>query len=279
MQTLDLINIDSSDIKYELIQFPDGQPHIRLANALSILDECCIISRYSNPSDYFRIAFSVDALRRSGCINIHLIITYMMGARMDRVMLSGEPLSIKVIADALNILNFRSIKVFDPHSDVTCAVLHQASPISNIELVRKSLEHFREKYSNEVTLIAPDAGAAKKTNKVAEVLGISNIVECSKKRNLKDGKLSGFKVNTETLEGITCFITDDICDGGGTFIGIAKELKNLKADKVVLVVSHGIFSKGYNLENIDYVYTTNSYRELMDLPSNYISFNVKEFCC
>jgi ribose-phosphate pyrophosphokinase len=54
---------------------------------------------------------------------------------------------------------------------------------------------------------------------------------------------------------------DDIADGGYTFIELAKKLKERGVDKVYLVVSHGIFAKGFdNLkENIDHVYTSDSF--------------------
>jgi ribose-phosphate pyrophosphokinase len=278
MQTLDLIDNSNSDIKYELIDFPDSQPHIRLIQESINTEACTIISRFSNPADYFRIAFAADALRRCGVNSLDLNISYLMGARMDRVMIDGEALSIKVIAEIINILDFRLIRVFDPHSDVSCAVINHCAPISNIELVKKSISHYRlhYKFEGEITLISPDAGAMKKTGKIGAGLGINDIVECSKKRNLVDGKLSGFKINASSLQNKVCFITDDICDGGGTFTGVADELKKLGASKVVLVVSHGIFSKGYLIKNVDQVYTTNSYKELTNIPDNLTVFKIKE---
>ena len=278
MQTLNLIDNSASDIGYELIDFPDSQPHIRLYQN-SIKDTTCkIISRFSNSADYFRIAFAADALRRAGITQMKLKISYLMGARMDRVMLEGEALSIKVIAEALNLLNFQSVEVFDPHSDVSSAVINYCKPIANTELVKKSIAHYRsnQKFEGEITLVSPDAGAMKKTAKTGTALGISDIVECSKKRNLSDGKLSGFKVNVESLKNKVCFITDDICDGGGTFVGVAGELKKLGAAKVILVVSHGIFSKGYSIVNVDHIYTTNSYKELKDVPEHIVGFNINE---
>jgi ribose-phosphate pyrophosphokinase len=54
-------------------------------------------------------------------------------------------------------------------------------------------------------------------------------------------------------------IVDDICDGGGTFIGIAKALP--KDVKKYLYVTHGIFSKGLRelTGHFEHIYTTNSY--------------------
>ena len=111
-------------------------------------------------------------------------------------------------------------------------------------------------------LISPDGGALKKIYKVSEYLGGVEVVECSKSRDVKTGKLSGFKVYSEDLEGKDCLIVDDICDGGGTFIGLAAELKNKNAGKLYLAVSHGIFSKGFDsLRCFDKIFTTNSFKD------------------
>lgn len=71
------------------------------------------------------------------------------------------------------------------------------------------------------------------------------------------------------LQGKDLYIVDDICDGGGTFTILSKELKKRNCGKVNLIVSHGIFSKGEAplKENIDAVYTTDSFK---DINSEYI---------
>jgi ribose-phosphate pyrophosphokinase len=94
---------------------------------------------------------------------------------------------------------------------------------------------------------------------------------------VKTGKLSGFKVFAESLAGKTCFIVDDICDGGGTFIGVAEELRKLNAVKIILVISHGIFSKGLSLQNVDEIYCTNSYKEIQEEDAHITVMDVEKY--
>jgi ribose-phosphate pyrophosphokinase len=42
-------------------------------------------------------------------------------------------------------------------------------------------------------------------------------------------------------------MVDDICDGGRTFIELAKELRGMGAEKVHLYVTHGFFTKGLSV--------------------------------
>ena len=94
------------------------------------------------------------------------------------------------------------------------------------------------------------------------------MVECSKSRDVKTGKLSGFKVYTDDLQGRDCIIIDDICDGGGTFMGLATALKQKNVGKLYLAVSHGIFSKGFDdlAQYFDAIFTTDSFRTIQSIP-------------
>jgi ribose-phosphate pyrophosphokinase len=84
--------------------------------------------------------------------------------------------------------------------------------------------------------------------------------KCEKVRDPGTGKLSGFSlVAGPDLLGAHCIIFDDICDGGGTFAGVSTLLKDAGASWVGLAVTHGIFSKGFHIPGIDYIWTTNSY--------------------
>jgi ribose-phosphate pyrophosphokinase len=173
-------------------------------------------------------------------------------------MIPGEPLSVKVYADILNAMQLNKVTVFDAHSEVTPALVNNCEVIPNHKFIAQVLKTT----GNNVKLISPDGGALKKIYKVSEFLGGIDVVECSKSRDVKTGKLSGFKVYNDDLQGTDCLIVDDICDGGGTFIGLAEELKKKNAGKLFLAVSHGIFNKGFeDLKCFDGIFTTDSVRD------------------
>ncbi|MNR04820.1 Ribose-phosphate pyrophosphokinase 2 [compost metagenome] len=191
---------------------------------------------------------------------IKLFVPYFPAARQDRVMIPGEPLTVKVYADIINALGLDNVTVFDPHSEVTPALLNNCTVIPNHVFIQKVVAQIGE----AVKLISPDGGALKKIYKVSEFLGGGEVVECSKSRDVKTGKLSGFKVYADDLKGADCLIVDDICDGGGTFIGLAEELKNKNAGHLYLAISHGIFSKGFSelSKHFDQIFTTDSIKEI-----------------
>jgi len=80
----------------------------------------------------------------------------------------------------------------------------------------------------------------------------------SKHRNVNTGKIINTSVHGD-VKNKTCVICDDIIDGGATFIILADLLKKMGANKVYLIVTHGFFTKQYDvLKNIDGIYTTDS---------------------
>ncbi len=130
---------------------------------------------------------------------------------------------------------------------------------------------------NKFKLISIDAGASKKINSLGEFLysnGWTNfdIIQCNKKRNVSNGNIEGFEVFTDDLQGLPCFISDDICDGGASFIHAAKALKEKNCGDLYLFVTHGIFSKGFDELNKYFkkIYTTNSFSDVENE-------NVKQF--
>jgi len=250
--------ISGNKILYDSFTFSGGEPHIRIEN-FDANKQVTVTHRVKTFSDLGLLSIAIDALRRMYVKDIDLILPYFPGARQDRVMTVGESLTVKVYADIINRYKLNSITIFDPHSDVTPALLDNCKTISNHSFISSVLAQI----SNNVILISPDAGASKKVFKLAQALGISNVLECSKKRDIKTGQLSGFEVPTIDLENKTCLIVDDICDGGGTFMGLGAELKKKNAGELFLAVSHGIFSKGFAELNqiFSKIFTTNSFTD------------------
>jgi ribose-phosphate pyrophosphokinase len=267
MNTFNLITAEQSTIRYKTMLFPDSQPHIKIDMAsigdINKNERLKVISRIANANDLLMVLFVKNTLDYLEFEQVELSISYLMAARMDRVMLDGEPFSLKVMAGILNQAGFKKISIFDPHSEVTTALIERSYTITNHQFVKDALaDYFSKNKATGFCLVSPDAGALKKIHKLAQFLQVEAVVECMKERDVKTGALTNFKTTTNDLSGQTCFIIDDICDGGGTFAGTAKMLKEKGADKVVLIVSHGIFSKGVNIDFVNEIYTSDSYRQI-----------------
>lgn len=253
---------ESNCLNFEAFTFSGGEPHIKIKPDFDITQSVMISHRLNSFNDLGLLCVAVDALKRMQVKEISAFIPYFPAARQDRVMVGGEALTVKVYADIINALQLSNVIVFDPHSEVTPALLNNCEVMPNHAFIKKAIEHIAE----TPLLISPDGGALKKIYKVSEYLGGVEVVECSKSRDVKTGKLSGFKVYVDDLQSKDCLIVDDICDGGATFIGLAQELKKKNAGKLYLAISHGIFSKGFDnlTPTFTKIFTTDSIKNIME---------------
>lgn len=248
---------DAATIAFEAFQFSGGEPHLKIKTVIPAGQSVLVTHRVRSFNDMGLLLLAVDALRRMGVRQIRVLLPYFPGARQDRVMVPGEPLTVRVYADLINSLDLEEVIIFDPHSEVTPALLNRCTVISNHHFIKTVLEQL----PGEVTLVAPDGGALKKIYKLSEALGGLPVVACSKNRDVHTGHLSGFTVHADNLQNRDCLVVDDICDGGGTFIGLAQALRERGAGKLYLAVSHGIFSKGIDELATLYsmIFTTDSF--------------------
>jgi ribose-phosphate pyrophosphokinase len=237
MKTLNLL---TSGAQAELKKFAGGECHVRLSESFSADDKVKIQIRLNTSDDIMTLCLAVDALRHMGVSHIEAFIPYMPYARQDRVMNSGEPLSVKVMARIINSLELRKVTIFDAHSDVTVALLDNCHNIPNHDMVSALIQEGNLK---DYVLVSPDLGAYKKVDKLAQKLGYKGEIATGIKiRDLASGQITKSGVNCDDLHGKTCIVVDDICDGGRTFIELAAALKDKHAGDLHLIVSHGIFS-------------------------------------
>lgn len=190
---------------------------------------------------------------------VELVLPYMPYARQDRRCNRGESFGIKVFANIINSLDFEGVVVVDPHSHVTEAVLDKAYKISKGNIFGNNKKGV-DMIANYDTFVAPDAGAAKEVFNLATKYG-KRFIQGSKVRDTKTGELSGFSYEGY-ITGHKCLIVDDICDGGGTFNGLADVMLKDNPRSIGLYVTHGIFSKDLTelSKRFDNIYTTNTFK-------------------
>lgn len=293
MTTLNLVYPEKSDIVYKKIQMPDGQQQIIIdINSTSEknihFETIEIKSRLNNFMDLELIICATQSLKELNIKKIHLYVPYFLGGRSDRKFEEGSCNYLKqVICPIINNLNFESVNVLDTHSDVLEACLNNFNKCDNEELFSYAvLEHICagkgiDRYlKNDILLLSPDAGASKKIYKLADKTEYKgDIITCLKNRD-ENGKLTKTVVPNMDLNK-NIIIIDDICDGGRTFIEIAKVIKERyngfvkelpyspyeKTGKMYLIITHGIFSKGFEelSHYFDGVYCTNSYSDINEL--------------
>lgn len=273
---LNLANDSNSDIKYQISKFPDGQQSVTITdiskytNNLKSNPTIMISSRMNSFKDVELIICANQTLREFGIENIELYVPYFIGGRSDRKFFEGSTNYLKnVICPIINSQEFKKVHVLDPHSDVLEACLTNFVKINNFNLVDDTLSYLiGEGEEHKVVLVSPDAGAYKKVYDVAKEFNIEKIITATKVRDMKTGNILRTEIPTlDQHNDLMYVIVDDICDGGRTFVELAKTIKDSRPTvKVYLVVTHGIFSSGFDelTKLFESIHCTNSYRDVAD---------------
>ena len=261
MQIINLINKDKGNIVYDIINFSDGEKHIKFITEINRKDSVKVICRITSMDELFILMQVGDILNRME-VEWALVITYLMGMRMDRVMSFNEAFSLKIVAKTINDMHPDAVFVVEPHSDRTLKLINNSTPLMN---------HFAEAAMTDpehnYMIVFPDAGAKLRYGEALE--NKVPMMTCHKKRDPATGKLSGFGIdNPEVLneypECNAFFVIDDLCDGGGTFCGIADQLKELRPDfHRTLAITHAVAARGI-YKVMDYyndLFITNSYAD------------------
>ena len=264
------LKINNRLINVEFFAFPDGTRHVKIKeNILAVEAKCAveIVAQVSSSDDIIDILLLKDAVDRQTAYQfISLTIPYMLGSRQDRIMVEGEPLSVQVYANMLNLANFDEISILDPHSSATLASLNNGNEMR--------LEGYYEELdininTENMVVVSPDAGAVKRATTFAKVRCIKTLIKSDKTRDLATGKITDFELyaSEEDIIDKDVYIVDDIVTNGGTFLGLKEEIDKYYPKSVSLVVTHADHGEGLvKMSNsFDNVYVTNSKNNYLNL--------------
>jgi ribose-phosphate pyrophosphokinase len=256
-----MIKVNGREV--EFTKFPNGETKLiedSIEKGIALMFPK-ISFKYQDDSDLIKLMFVksyIDSLNGSG--GATLTIYYMPYSRMDRSE-NKSAFTLKYVANFINSLGFDRVRVIEPHSDVTPALIDNVEPVYvGFDLLPTVMEAIGFD-KNKDFLFFPDAGAGKR---YASLKGFKQLVGY-KHRDFQTGEIKSLKVVGELPEypeKSKVLIVDDLSSYGGTFLHSGKALKNLGFDKVYLQVAHAedsIFDgKLFSTDFVDGIYTTDT---------------------
>lgn len=263
------------EVKYEVINFPCGELQVRFTEYPTDLSSITMIASITDSDGIMQLMQLKACFDPS--VRVVLMLSYLPYARQDRVCNKGECNSLKVFATLINSLGFAAVTLVDPHSTVAEPLFDNARSMSK-EFIFDNFTELSNSLSSYDILIAPDYGASKEVQELAKKYELG-FVQGYKERDPKTGQLTGFGIHGD-VTGKNVLVVDDICDGGGTFVGLRDVLWSEGANQISLYVTHGCFTKGVSLitDQFDEVFTTNSFMQVDESTDKFGDINIKEEC-
>lgn len=226
--------------------FPGGEACVFFSDEFQAAVEAVDIDRLTviikpqlkNSHDVMILARVNDILREMNFV-VEVIIMYLPYGRDDRQFYEGKgkaSFGLETFAKLLNAMEFSVVHLIDPHSKVAASrinnvITHDA--VSTLVTSYNLLENIC-KDAQRFVIVAPDTGALHRANDFASQLSkqyslMSHItietVFCKKTRDGSDVSITLASPMSDIVPDFgnaTVVVIDDICDGGATFVELAK---------------------------------------------------------
>ena len=158
-------------------------------------------------------------------------------ARQDKQFLSGEVVTMSIVARMLRAAGAKKVVVVDIHSKT--ALNHFKIPKENVSAIPELAKYFKKMKLKNALVVSPDMGGSLRAKKFAALLNTS-FITLKKSRNRKTGKvvIQSSKVDVRDKDLI---LVDDIISTGGSIIKAAQFLKRQKCKRVFVACTHGLF--------------------------------------
>jgi len=223
-------------IETETKIFPDGESKITLQKIPKKSVILVVQSTYPPVDTNMLQALSIISQVRKISSRTYAIIPYMGYARQDKQFLSGEVITMSVVAKMLQSAGAKKVIVVDIHSNT--ALNHFNIPTENISAIPELAKYFKKLNLKNPLVVSPDAGGSSRSKKFASLLK-SDFIVLKKHRDRKTGRVN-IQTTKADVQGKDLIIVDDMISTGGSVIKAAQFLKKQKCKRVFVACTHGL---------------------------------------
>jgi ribose-phosphate pyrophosphokinase len=233
--------IEGSLAQVESSKFANGEARVAIKEK-KLNGEVVLLQSLSIPVDEHIIEFCLlaDAISRQGTSSLIGVVPWLGYSKQDKVFMSGEPLSSKVIAQILQTTKMKKLITFDLHNRAILGFFD--IPVVELSAKPLFLDYFRPKVTAQTVVVAPDAGAVKASAAFAQELNVP-IVYMDKRRDLKTGKVEVVGISGN-VKGCAVIMVDDMIVTGSTLMETAKVLKKAGAKRISFAATHHLWVPG-----------------------------------
>lgn len=229
---------------FQTIRYPAGEYQVRVRpESLDLVqDVTAICVRGGDPETLMQGMMAYNAVQFLLQSKLSFVFPYMPYGRADRQFTHGDCFGLLAFLSMVDGMATDFVYTLDLHGKVPRPTLSAVPTTINVPADSIMLDAYNHVYTLtgiQPVVLLPDAGAA---GRYEYIFPVGTVFLASKRRDGATGQLSGFDVPTLPA-GRPVLIVDDICDGGGTFLGIASALRSsYQMNSLHLHVTHGVFS-------------------------------------
>ena len=217
--------------------FPDGESKITFGRIPKNSIVLVVQSTYPPVDTNLLQALSIISQVRKVSSKIYAIIPYMGYARQDRQFLSGEVVTMSIVAKMLEVAGAKKVVVVDIHSKT--ALNHFKISKESVSAIPELAKYFKKLKLKNALVVSPDMGGALRAKKFASLLN-TDFITLKKSRDRNTGKVQIHSSKVD-VRGRDLIVVDDIISTGGSVVRATQFLKRQKCKRVFVACTHGLF--------------------------------------
>lgn len=219
-------------------RFGDGEIRVKIEENVRGVDVFIIQSTQSPSENLFELLLMLDAARRASARRITVVIPYYGYARQDKKDEPRVPITAKLVADLLTQSGASRALMLDLHAEQIQGFFD--IPVDHLYATPVMAEYFGKLDLGSYTVVAPDAGGARRARGYAKRMGNLPMAIVDKRREEKD-RPEALNLVGDVRDKV-CLLLDDLISTGRTLIQATDILLDKGAREVRVAATHGVFA-------------------------------------
>ena len=223
----------------ELLHFSEGNLFVRVLENVRGRDVFLVQGTAFPANDNFmELLFWIDALKRASAASVTAVIPYFTYAKGDKKDEPRVSIRARVCADAIEAAGADRVVTLDLHAPQVQGFFR--IPVDDLYAVPVLCDAIRARGLDDLVVVAPDAGFAKKARAWANRLRAPTAI--ADKRRVDHSESAEIVELIGSVDGRTALIVDDFTISAGTLVDAARVLVERGATEVYAAVTHGLLA-------------------------------------
>jgi ribose-phosphate pyrophosphokinase len=233
--------------------FSNGEVYCRIQESIRGADVFIVQPTCGNPATgisandaLMELLVMIDAAVGASAHRVIAVTPWYGYSRQDKKSAPREPISARLVARMLESAGADRVLTMDLHAGQVQGFFQV--PVDHMTAMMMLTRYFLDlELSEELVVVAPDAGRVKLNKKFAGLLG-ADLAILDKERPEQQVAEIGHVIGD--VAGKTAIIVDDMIDTGGTLRAAGETVMRAGAARVYAAATHAVFS-GPAYENLD----------------------------
>jgi ribose-phosphate pyrophosphokinase len=225
--------------KMEVFQFPNENVFVKIRENVRARD-VFIVQPLTHPvnTSIMELLIMIDAFKRASAQRITAVVPYYGYGRTDKKDQPRVPITARLIADCISVAGAQRVLTMDLHAGQIQGFFN--IPVDELTAKQTLTDYVREKHIEGLTVVATDAGFAKKGRNIAEALN-APLAIVEKRRQGNNSQAEAMSL-IGSLSGPSALVVDDEIDTAATLVQAVRVAREHGAQDVYVCASHGVLS-------------------------------------